>query len=80
MLENFKYTHPDRDRGQLQQQAFMRYRHIKRLKESERSLDDKLFLENFEAAMGHLWSFQKIADSLVVDSLQKSADSHRLRA
>jgi hypothetical protein len=48
---------PQPDREFFRQKALLRYRHIKSLKESERSLDDNLFLENFEAAMQSLWGF-----------------------
>lgn len=43
------------DRGESRQQAFVRYRYIKSLEESARSVDENLSIEKFEAAMPYMW-------------------------
>ena len=48
------------DRDIQRQEALARYRRLKYLKKSELSLDDEIFLENFEAALWILWGFQKV--------------------
>jgi len=49
-----EYFHK-KDRDIFCQQSFVRYLQIKRIKESERSVEDNLFLENFEAARHYMW-------------------------
>lgn len=55
MSELPKPIHPDLDREYLMQEALTRYSLLKSLNQSELNLDDQLFIENFEAAMVHLW-------------------------
>jgi hypothetical protein len=62
------------DRGKARQQAFARYRHIKNLEESERSVEDNLFLENFEAAMPYMWGDWNIDIPLCVDNIHVSTN------
>lgn len=47
---------PDLDRYRFQQQAIVRYKCLKNLKEAELSLEDQMFLQNFQCAMSYLWS------------------------
>lgn len=46
---------PKIDREVNKQELIVRYRCLKRLKESELTLEDQLFLENFQIAMRILW-------------------------
>jgi hypothetical protein len=54
-LEKDREYFPKKDRDISRQQAFVRYLQLKRIKESERSVEDNLFIENFEAAMHYMW-------------------------
>lgn len=54
--ESSKYL-PDPGRDHLKQQAIARYKFLKSIKKTELSLEDKLFLENFQCAMSFLWNF-----------------------
>jgi hypothetical protein len=47
VLNNFEAAHPELDRVSIQQEAVKRYILLKKLKQSELTLDDKLFIENF---------------------------------
>ena len=63
MLEEYSYKHRNSDRDIFteidrevkKQELIMRYRRLKRLKESDLTLEDQLFLENFKAAMRIFW-------------------------
>jgi hypothetical protein len=55
MTRDYDDWQPKVDRVYLQQQAVQRYRILQDLKESELIFDDKLFMENFQAAL-HFWS------------------------
>jgi hypothetical protein len=48
---------PNLDRYHLQAQAIVRYKCLKSIKQTELSLEDQLFLQNFQCAMSYLWSF-----------------------
>ncbi len=67
--KDYDDRHPEIDREYSKQKAIARYRYIKRLKESKRNLDDKLFLENFETAMCYLWGFQSATGTSSVDTI-----------
>jgi hypothetical protein len=68
MQEKYSDRHPERDRDSYpeidrqikRQKALAKYRCLKFLKKSELSLDDEMFLENFEAAMQILWGFRRV--------------------
>ena len=57
-----RHPEPDRainqeiDRGVQRQQALARYRRLKLLEKSQLSLDDQIFMENFETAMRVWWN------------------------
>jgi hypothetical protein len=63
MLDEYSYNHrntdrdrfPEIDREVNNQGLLVRYRRLKRLKESELTLEDQLFLENFHTAMRIFW-------------------------
>lgn len=40
------------------QKAIFRYKQLRKLKKSELSLDDELFLANFRAAVHYIWDWQ----------------------
>lgn len=48
-------THPFQAKAGERQLALERYRCLKRVSESDLTLDDKLFIENFEAAVRFWW-------------------------
>lgn len=50
----------DIDRDIKRQESLARYRRLINLKKSELSLDDELFIENFEAGMHLWWGVQKV--------------------
>ncbi|HAA31154.1 MAG TPA: hypothetical protein DCE56_29865 [Cyanobacteria bacterium UBA8553] len=56
--------HPNEDREHLRQKALTQYRLLKSLKKSELSLDDKIFIENFEVAMLHIWGVKNTSNSV----------------
>lgn len=47
---NFEAAYPEADRVYLQQEAVKKYILLKKLKQSELTLDDKLFIKNFQSA------------------------------
>lgn len=63
MSDEYSYKHYNTNRdkfieidiGVHEQELLMRYRYLKRLKESDLSLEDQLFLENFKTAMRIFW-------------------------
>jgi hypothetical protein len=57
------------DRDIQRQEALARYRRLKFLKKPELSLDDEIFIENFETAMGILWGFQKVEITTFSDAI-----------
>ncbi len=57
------------DRDIQKQEALARYRRLKCFKKSELSVDDQIFLENFEAAMRLLWGFQKVEITTYFDTV-----------
>jgi hypothetical protein len=57
------------DRDIQRQEALARYRCLKYLKKSELSLDDQMFLDNFEAAMRLCWGFQKVEITTYFDTV-----------
>ncbi|MBD2535311.1 hypothetical protein H6G97_40305 [Nostoc flagelliforme FACHB-838] len=59
MVKNYDKWQPKADRAYLQQEAVKRYILLKKLKPSELTLDDKLFIENFQSAL-HFWGSEKI--------------------
>ncbi len=71
MQNNYSFRHPETDRDTFtdidreiqKQQAIARYRSLKNFKNSELNLDDKLFMENFEAAMRYMWRVQRLDDN-----------------
>ncbi|HEY9635700.1 MAG TPA: hypothetical protein V6D14_20010 [Coleofasciculaceae cyanobacterium] len=77
MQKDYYYRHPETDRKAypkidrciLRQQALARYRHLKHLNKSNLSLDDQIFVENFEAAIRLLWGFQKVEITTFFDSV-----------
>ncbi len=48
-------THPFQKKAGERQLALERYRYLKRVPEENLTLDDKLFIENFEAAVRFWW-------------------------
>lgn len=66
MSELDNNIHPDEDREYLRQKALTQYRLLKSLKQSELSLDDKIFLENFEVAMLHMWGVKNATNSVKI--------------
>jgi len=57
------------DRDIQRQEALARYRRLKCFKKSELSLDDQMFLENFETAMRLCWGFQKVEITTYFDTV-----------
>ncbi len=51
------------DRDIQRKKALAKYRCLKKLKKSELSIEDTLFLENFEAAMHMLWGLGKCGNN-----------------
>jgi hypothetical protein len=58
----------DIDRDIQRRRALARYRCLKYLKKIALSLDDQMFLENFEAAMHLMWGFQKVEINTYFDT------------
>ncbi|HEY9299261.1 MAG TPA: hypothetical protein VIQ31_23455 [Phormidium sp.] len=66
MQKSYSDRHPESDRdaypkigSDIQRQlALARYRRVKFLKKSELTLDDELFMENFEVAVRLWWNVQ----------------------
>lgn len=54
--EGDRDAYPKIDRDIERQLALVRYRSLKFLKKSELTLDDELFIDNFEAAMRLWWN------------------------
>lgn len=69
MFTNSDNWHPEVEAECLRQKALIRYRCLKRLKKSELDLEDRLFFENFEAAMVYLWDFPITAITSSVDTI-----------
>lgn len=77
MQKDYYSRHPETDRDKNQeldrdikrQEALARYRHLRFLKKSELSLDDQIFLENFEAAMHFCWGLQKVEINTYFDTV-----------
>lgn len=63
MSELNNNIHPDEDREYLRQRAVTQYRLLKSLKQSDLSLDDQIFLENFEVAMLQMWGVKNVTNS-----------------
>ena len=63
MLDTYSYKHHNTDRDRFpkinrevkKQESIIRYLRLKRLKESDLTLEDKLFLKNFKTAICILW-------------------------
>lgn len=51
MLNKFEAVYPEANKLYLQQEAIKRYILLKKLKQSELTLDDKLFIKNFQSAL-----------------------------
>lgn len=66
MSELYNNIHPDEDREYLKQRALTQYRLLKSLKQSDLSLDDQIFLENFEVAMLHMWGVKNATHSVKI--------------
>lgn len=66
MSESDNEIHLDIDREYLRQKALAQYRLLKSLKRSDLSLNDQLFLENFEVAMLHMWSVKNTTNSVKI--------------
>ena len=64
MSELYNNNHPDEDREHLRQKALKQYQLLKSLKKSELSLDEKIFIENFEVAMLHMWGVKNVTNSV----------------
>lgn len=60
MQKSYYSRHPEIDRVAQRQKALLRYKRLKsfKFKKFELSLEEELFLENFEAAMKYLWGFR----------------------
>ena len=64
MQKNYADRHPEPDRalnqeidrGVQTQKALARYRRLKFLEKSQLSLDDEMFIENFETALRLWWN------------------------
>jgi hypothetical protein len=58
MPKEYDDRHLDIDRDCLRQKAIKRYRILKRLKNSNLNIDDKIFMENFETVISYrCWEF-----------------------
>lgn len=57
-LESDRDAYPQMGSDIQRQLALARYRRVKFLEKSELTLDDELFLDNFEAAMRLWWNVQ----------------------
>ncbi len=66
MSELNNNIHPDEDREYLRQRAIIQYRLLKSLKQSDLSLDDQVFLENFEVAMLQIWGVKDATNSVKI--------------
>lgn len=56
MPTDYDGRHQEVDVILKKEETFARYRRIKNFGKHELSLDDQIFLENFEVAMRHLWT------------------------
>jgi hypothetical protein len=83
--QDYYSRHPETDRDINQeidrdiqkQQALARYRRLKCLKKFELSLDDQMFLENFEAAMHLMWGFQKLEINTYFDTVSVPTECNK---
>jgi hypothetical protein len=56
-------THPFREKTEERQLALERYRYLKSAQECNLTFDDKLFIENFEAAVSLWWKVKFLASN-----------------
>lgn len=68
MSELCDKLHLEIERDTPKQQAIIRYKNLKTRSRSELSLDEQLFIENFETAMSYLWGVKSMSPTLSVDS------------
>jgi hypothetical protein len=61
VLKNYDDRYLEIDREYQRKKVIARYRYLRNFKQSELNLDDRLFLENFAAAMHYLWRVQNPA-------------------
>jgi hypothetical protein len=60
MKENQFARHQEIDRDTQRQKMLIRYSHLKMCKKSELSIDEQIFVENFEIAMRLMWRYEAI--------------------
>jgi hypothetical protein len=85
MQKNYYDRHPETDRDinlELdrdikRQKSLARYRHLKYFKKSELTLDDQLFLENFETAMRLWWGLQKVEINAYSDTVSVPTECNK---
>ena len=64
MSELDNNSHLDIDREYLKQKALAQYRVLKSLQRDNLSLDDQLFMDNFEVAMLQMWVVKNATNSV----------------
>ncbi len=85
MQKDYYDRHPEtdrdinqqRDRDIQRQEALVRYRRLKYLKKSELTIDEQLFLENFETAMRLWWGLQKVEINTYFDTASVPTESNK---
>ena len=85
MQKNYydRYPETDRDikleldRHIKKQQSLARYRQLKYFKKSELSLDDQLFLKNFETAMCLGWGLKKLEINAYFDTVSVPTECNK---
>ena len=60
MEENQFPRHQEIDRDTQRQKMLIRYSRLKMCKKSDLSIDEQIFVENFETAMRLMWSYEEI--------------------
>jgi len=59
MEENQFARHQEIDRDTQRQKMLIRYSRLKMFKKSDLSIDEQIFLENFETAMRLMWRYEE---------------------
>jgi hypothetical protein len=60
MEENQFARHQEIDRDTHRQRMLIRYSRLKMCKKSDLSIDEQIFIENFETAMRLMWNYEEI--------------------
>jgi hypothetical protein len=67
-MEESQFTrHQEIDRDTKRQKMLIRYSQLKLCKKSDLSIDEQIFVENFEAAMRLMWRYEAIDISKVLN-------------